>query len=69
MTGWLLHVLGISPSTGPWAAFWDGFGSGPVAWCVLPLVYWRHHVCHEQRCYRLGHPADGIVKCRKHIQH
>jgi hypothetical protein len=62
----VLYVLGVLPGT-LWANFWDGFGSGPIAWCVLPLGYYWHHVCHEQGCYRWGHPNNGVVKCRKHL--
>lgn len=68
---WLafLHVIGADSSTTRWYYFWSAFGSGPVAWCALPLVYWLHHLCHENRCYRLGHPDnDGIVKCRRHVE-
>lgn len=64
---WLLDVLGIFPNGTRWQSFWDGFGSGPVAWCFLPLAYYTHHICHESRCYRMGHPVNGVVKCRKHI--
>lgn len=61
----IAQVIGLNG--GYWAAFWQGFGSGPIAWCVLPLAYYKHHICHEQRCFRMGHPVEGVVKCRKHL--
>jgi hypothetical protein len=62
-----LHVLGID-GTGYWANFWDGFGSGPIAWVFLPAVYYFHHICHENHCYRMGHPnTEGRVICKQHI--
>jgi hypothetical protein len=64
---WFLHILGIDGSS-YWANFWDGFGSGPVAWCFLPLAYYIHHICHSEGCHRMGHPdLDGVVKCKRCI--
>lgn len=64
----IAHILGIDgPSA--WSNFWSGFGSGPVAWCIMPLVYYWHHMCHKTTCLRIGHPDNaGVVKCRKHLQ-
>lgn len=65
---WIVQVTGSTrPGTG-WNLFWSGFGSGPLAWCCLPLVYLRHHNCHEVRCFRLGRyqRPDGGKYCRKH---
>lgn len=61
----VLHVLGVD---GPsyWNYFWSGFGSGPLAWCVLPGTYYVHHICHTDGCYRMGHPVAGVVKCKTH---
>lgn len=67
----LVHITGSDYGAAyghfVWYSFWSGFGSGPVAWCVLIPLYWLHHICHEQGCYRWGHPNTiGIVRCRKH---
>lgn len=65
----LLYVIGVRPSTSLWGAFWEGFGSGPIAWCILPIAYLRHQNCHEPWCFRIGkHPVDGtpFKACRKH---
>lgn len=65
----LLHVLGVDSSTSQWYYFWSAFGSGPVAWLFLPLVYLRHQNCHEPWCPRIGrHPVDGTPykACRRH---
>jgi hypothetical protein len=65
----LLYIIGVWPADTRWAAFWEGFGSGPIAWLSIPLAYVWHQRCHEPRCYRLGrHPVDGtpFKACRKH---
>lgn len=63
----LLHIIGADSSSTRWYYFWSAFGSGPLAWCVLPGVYLRHHNCHERWCPWPGHPLpDGSVICRKH---
>lgn len=64
-----LHYIGLDNAQSPWYLFWSGFGGGPLAWCVIPLTYVRHHNCNEPRCLRLGvHPVDGtpFKACRKH---
>ena len=66
----LLHFTGSDIPGSRWNLFWSGFGSGPIAWCLLPAIYLRHHNCHEPWCLRLGrhqHP-DGTKFCRKHHQ-
>lgn len=65
-----LHFLGLIGVTHPgyWQNFWEGFGSGPIAWCILPGTYYIHHMCHDHGCYRIGHPKqDGSVACKKHL--
>lgn len=64
---WFLHFIGADTASSRWYYFWSGFGSGPIAWCTLPLMYWRHHNCHERWCWRTGHPVGGLVRCRRHI--
>jgi hypothetical protein len=64
----LLSFTGSDGAGTRWNLFWSGFGGGPLAWLALPLVYLRHHNCHEVWCIRLGrhqHP-DGGKYCRKH---
>lgn len=69
----LLHILGTDYGqrygTWGWYNFWSGFGGDVAIVGSLmggPVIYWRHHNCHEQRCARLGHLADGAVWCRRH---
>jgi hypothetical protein len=65
----LAHVLGLDSASGYWYLFWSGFGGDVAiigALLASPVVYWRHHECHEARCLRLGHPFEGVVKCRRH---
>lgn len=70
MWGWFLHFTGIDNPAGPWYAFWSGFGSdlGEVTLIGGIGIYLRHHNCHTHGCWRLGHPRDGVVQCRRHIQ-
>ncbi len=66
----LYHIAGLSNS-GPWYAFWSGFGSdvSELSLLFLPFIYFRHHRCHAPRCVRIGHPNDiGVVVCRRHIE-
>lgn len=64
---WLAVHTGTVDGTGPYYAFWSGFGSdltefgviGAVVTAVYQLA--RKFNCHEQGCWRVGnHPAaDG----------
>lgn len=58
--GWFFSVQGR------WYGFWSGLGITAGG----PLVYWRHQVCHETRCWRLGHHPDPYdpswKRCSKH---
>lgn len=64
----LLHYIGADTSQSTWYYFWSAFGSGPLAWCAIPLLYYVHHICHEHNCVRIGHPNQhGEVHCRRHI--
>lgn len=71
----LLHVLGIDDASGPWYAFWSGFGSDLTLFTGLVAVvwsFWRRHNCHVRGCLRLGrHPVEGTsyVVCRFHHPH
>ena len=73
MFGVFLHYFGIDNVSGPWYAFYSGFGSiivppvltaVPITWVLL-----RKHNCHVHRCWRIGRQAvEGttFVVCRKH---
>lgn len=65
---WLSDFMGLS-GTGRVYAFWSGFGSdlGEVTLLGGIAVYLRHHNCHTHGCWRLGHPRDGVVQCRRHL--
>ena len=69
MWGFVLHVIGVDNESGRWYAFWSGFGGDLAIVGTLitqPVVYWRHHQCHEKRCVRIGHPVEGEIRCRRH---
>jgi hypothetical protein len=73
---WLLHVLGVDNVSGPWYAFWSGFGSDITEFTILGAVFatYKHHTCHVDRCWRIGKhklTKDGVeyVLCRKHHPH
>ena len=66
---WLLHYAGLDSANGTPYLFWSGIGGDAAivgSFIASPVLYWRHHECHEPRCVRLGHPVEGVVKCRKH---
>lgn len=63
----LLWVTGVSNVSGRWYGFWSGFGSDLPIFGGLAL-YLRHHNCHQQGCWRPGHPDEkGKVACRIHL--
>jgi hypothetical protein len=75
VNGWLTDHLGVSNESGPWYAFWSGFGSdlaelgiiGAVGTAVYQMV--KRYNCHEPGCWRVGtHPAaDGqFLLCYRH---
>lgn len=73
---WLGTVLGISNEAGPYYAFWSGFGSdiGEVTLIASVVVFYKHHTCHVDRCWRLakvghGHEGTEVKLCRKHHPH
>lgn len=50
--------------------FWSGIGSdlGEVTLVAMAAGWWHHVNCHEQGCWRKGHPnSDGKVICKKHL--
>jgi hypothetical protein len=66
----LLHYLGIDDVSGPWYAFWSGFGSdlGELAIVGGMLTLVRRHNCEVHKCWRIGRhqtPAAHRV-CRRH---
>ena len=67
----IAHLLGIDNESGPWYAFWSGFGSdlGEIAIMGSLLALVRRHNCHVKGCPRLGrHPVAGTTwtVCRRH---
>lgn len=64
----LAHLMGLDNLSGPWYGFWSGIGSdlGEVTLLGALVMYARHHNCHATGCWRLGHPHEGVVHCRKH---
>ncbi len=70
LTGPLYPVLDWPIDTGKDGAynFFSGIGSGsPIL--IAVAVWWRHHNCHVQRCWRLSwhpHPQHGHPVCRRH---
>ena len=64
----LLHVLGIDSASGPWYAFWSGFGSDLGELAIVGAIV-RHVNCHSKGCWRLGHHHAGTVSCHRHREH
>jgi hypothetical protein len=66
----LLRVLGIDDVSGPWYAFWSGFGSDlgefAIAGALIGMI--RKNNCEVHGCWRLGRHATaaGHHVCRKH---
>lgn len=58
----LAHLLGLDNVSGPFYAFWSGVGL-TVLW---PIVYLKHHNCHAEKCWRLGHNVNGTIVCKRH---
>jgi len=68
MHGWFWHVLdffGIVNEAGPGYGFWSGFAGDLTIFAAVIGWLW-HHNCHVKGCWRLGHPHEGKVACRKH---
>jgi hypothetical protein len=75
---WLAHTLGIYNETGPWYAFWSGFGSDIGEYAVFAALVtavvgaYRRHNCNIKGCWRLQWreyvDADGVkhMWCKKH---
>jgi hypothetical protein len=51
--GWLLHWLGIDTTTGPFYAFWSGFGSDLGELAIVGAL-WHHLNCREPHCWRIA---------------
>jgi hypothetical protein len=66
----ILVALGIDDVSGPWYAFWSGFGSdlGELAIIGGLVGVYRRHNCEVHRCWRLGRhvTAAGHRVCRPH---
>ena len=59
---WILWFFGATDEQSIRYGFWSGIGIA----AFLPLTYYFHHICHEHRCFRMGHPSGHVVKCKKH---
>jgi hypothetical protein len=70
---WLQTALNtyiLHPLHGNGYAWWSGAGSDLSELALLGALFaaWRHHTCHRQGCWKLGHrhPQHGWPSCRKH---
>ena len=72
---WLAVHTGIVDMSGPYYAFWSGFGSDIAEFSLVGAavtgVYQlnRKFNCHQQGCWRIGvHPAAGgqFLLCSRH---
>ena len=72
---WLAVHMGIVDQTGPYYAFWSGFGSdiaefGLVGTAITGVYQLnRKFNCHQRGCWRIGtHPAAGgqFLLCYRH---
>ena len=61
------YLLGLTDPGGWPYLWWSGIGLALIAGVGRNVQYARHHNCHTKRCWRLGHPHEGVVKCRKHL--
>jgi len=61
----ILRALGIDDVSGPWYAFWSGFGSDLGELAIVGAII-RHVNCHQKGCWRLGHHHTGTVSCHRH---
>ena len=65
---WLLQILGLDNGSGIAYLFWSGLGGDLPIFAAIGLFYW-HHSCHQNGCWRWARHAvgpDGIRVCRKH---
>jgi len=73
----LMHLLGLDNVSGPWYAFWSGFGSDISEFALIGagLTLYRRHTCHVDAprfCWRPGvHPVPGTPyrACKRHHPH
>ena len=66
-------IFGLTNEASPEYAFWSGVGSdiGELTLISGAVVFYQHHTCHVQHCWRLAkhaHDQDGAtyMVCRKH---
>lgn len=70
---WLQHWMAVHTGTvneaGPYYGFFSGFGGqltpNPSVVVAIAIAA-RHKNCHVKGCWRLGHPHEGTVRCRRH---
>lgn len=70
---WLYTVTGLSNASGPWYLWWSGIGSdiGEITLIGGVVMFYRHHTCHVDHCWRLARHRQEIdgaeyMLCRKH---
>lgn len=55
----------LDPLHGDGYQFWSGIGSD--AFLLAPFLWLiKHHNCHMDGCWRLGHVLNGKPVCKKH---
>lgn len=69
MIEWLYIFLGLDNVSGPYYAFWSGFGSDITEFAILGslITIYRHHKC--AKCWRIAHhPVEHThyKTCHKH---
>jgi hypothetical protein len=62
--GWFYVYLGLS-GTGPYYAFWSGFGSDIGEFAIV-IALLKTVNCHEKGCWKLGLLYKGHVVCHQH---
>lgn len=74
MIGTILRILGIDDVSGPWYAFWSGFGSDIGEFAIVAVLvahvraFYKKHQCVVITCRKIGthRVADHVVCARHH---
>lgn len=68
---WIEVHTGTVNESGPYYAFWSGFGSDIAEIALVGAIYTaaRHANCHVQHCWRIGKPVDGTPYRACHLHH
>ena len=62
-------IFGIDDVSGPWYAFWSGFGGPLLTFLAVVAFTIRWAMCDERYCWRRGRyqlPDSLLVVCRRH---